>query len=163
MVLTEEQKEKQRKYMREWARKDRTKSPEKYRQASKRYREKLGKEEYNRRQREWNKRNPEKQLERDRNYRNKHRQKYNEARLNQIKRKWIEVMTILGDVCSICKHKGKRRVSCHEIYGKPHKGNPWYVLKHIERFIPLCDTCHKSVHRYHEYKKEIEELEKKMI
>lgn len=158
LVLTEEQ----RKYQREWARKDRVKNPQKHRDYHKKYREKH-REEMNRKAREYNKKYPEKCRERERRYRVKHRKEYNERKTKQIKRKWKEVMDILGDKCMVCgRGNVNRRVSFHEVHGREHKENPWYIFKHIGDFVPLCRFCHKALHRYHQYKEEIEELERKM-
>lgn len=92
-------------------------------------------------------------LERDRRYRKKHRKKYNERRRNQniiIRKKLYQ---ILGNKCIICgvtsnKPKG---IIFHEIHGKPHKDNPYYILNHIEDFVPLCKNCHSTYHRFIRY------------
>lgn len=134
----------------------------KRRLACKKHREKLGKDEYNRRQRKWFKENPKKRKEYDDRYRKRNRKKYNKRRRDQIRDKWNEVISILGDKCIVCglKTRSRRRVSFHEIHGKPHKTNPWYILKHIKDFVPVCESCHKTIHKYHKYKEKIEQLEK---
>jgi len=101
------------------------------------------------------------------NYRNCHRKKYNIARLKKSKKTWQKIMDITGDKCIACgKQKPipqylsgqKRRISFHEIHGKKHKDNPWYILKHLEDFVPLCQSCHTSLHKVAKSKKLIELL-----
>jgi predicted HNH restriction endonuclease len=92
----------------------------------------------------------EQQREYDRRYRERHRKRYNAKRRRQNRTIWEKVKSILGDSCCVCGTKpieGKRRIGFHEIHGKSHKENPYYILKHLSDFVPLCHQCHKSLHR----------------
>lgn len=103
----------------------------------------------------------EQQREYDKHWRNNHRKEYNSRRLRKNREMWGKIILILGDKCVGCgKQVKKRRISFHEIYGKSHKENPYYVLKHIEDFLPLCSHCHSSLHTVARHKKLIELLMK---
>lgn len=137
--------DKERKYQRDWAKNDRVKNPEKYRLYQRNWRKK-NREERNRKARIWFKENPDKRREYERQYRKNHRKEYNERRMKQNREKWIEVMEKLGSDCFFCHFRGKRRISFHEKNGKKHLENPYYVLKHLQDFVPLCEHCHKAIH-----------------
>jgi len=149
-VLSEEEKEKRRQYNREWRKKNR--------------------ERYLRNQRRWQKENRDKCREYQRRYRAKHRGRYNKYSREKNKQLRQRIRNILGNKCVVCgytplpisskkKFKGAR-LSCHEIHGRPHKDNPWYILNNIGDFILICEFCHRALHLYHRYKNKIEELEK---
>lgn len=114
-------------------------------------------------QREWRKKNPEKAYQYSRTWRKKHRDKYNKSSRELNRRKRTEIRRLLGDSCTICGYKPKKEqknLSCHEIYGKTHKDNPWYIFNNIKDFILMCKRCHKTLHVYHLYKTKMEKLEK---
>jgi len=114
-------------------------------------------------QREWYQKNKDKAKQYQKTYREKHRDKYNKSNREQSRKKRAEIRQMLGNSCTLCgwiPKKGQKNLSCHEIHGKTHKDNPYYIIKNIKNFIPLCKHCHKTLHLYHRYKTKIEELEK---
>jgi len=64
--------------------------------------------------------------------------KRNEDYYNEIKKK-------IGNKCLFCGFKGK--ILFHEIHGRKHNLSAYYILEHIENFIPLCFPCHNSLHK----------------
>jgi len=78
-----------------------------------------------------------------RDYYKKNREKWN-SYTREYRRKGREkIKALIGDKCIFC---GKKEIYFHEIYNKKHSRHNKYILKHIEDFIPLCDTCHQGVH-----------------
>lgn len=56
-----------------------------------------------------------------------------------------KVNVILGEFCSVCNNS-KGRIHCHEIHGKKHVLDLYYVLTHPKDFKRLCHSCHAVVH-----------------
>jgi hypothetical protein len=90
-----------------------------------------------------------------------HRTKHNKQQKEHKQRLYNEIRMKLDNKCKICKRVGIT-LHAHEIHGqhKKEEKNPNCILKHIDDFILLCKPCHDTVHRYHLFKKEIEELDK---
>lgn len=89
-------------------------------------------------------------MKRDSNYicrgcRNKQSREYDEKLRG-------ELLAILGDKCFLCGRKvgrGRLGICFHEKHGKPHNyTNFKYILEHIEDFIPLCRSCHFTLHSF---------------
>jgi len=165
--------EKSRKYHRSWASEHREKRKEYYRN----YIEKLKRdpERYktwlkrrSMQYKEYRLRNLEECRKRDKEHTQRKiakmgRENYNKYRLQQYHKVREKIEGLLGNTCSICGYKpkkGQRRLQSHEIHGKKHESSVYYILSHIEDFVPLCKTCHQTVHFYHLYKKQFEKLEK---
>lgn len=91
--------------------------------------------------RDWNRNNPDKV------------KVYNSKGIEIKKKLWIEVREKLGNKCIICgalQSGTKRKLSCHEIHGKPHQctlSTVYYILKHMKDFILLCHSCHRAIHQ----------------
>ena len=53
----------------------------------------------------------------------------------------------LGIVCQICGQAPKKKsLPCHQIYDQRHSTSRYYILRHIEDFVRLCNPCHGVVH-----------------
>jgi len=121
------------------------------------------KERINKRKREHYKNNLELMRNRARKYREENREKWTKMMRESQRRKRKQVEELLGDSCTICglkPKKGQRGLTTHEIHGKPHIPSPYFVFKNSENFVMMCILCHKALHRYHQYKTKMEELEK---
>jgi predicted HNH restriction endonuclease len=58
-----------------------------------------------------------------------------------------QIFMIIGKQCVICG-KFPKRISIHEIHGKPHSTTDFkYILAHIQDFVPMCNSCHVTLHR----------------
>jgi len=91
--------------------------------------------------------------------------KYNHAHPEVHRRAWqklwkkfqIERDKIFGTNCSLCNGRTKR-MCLHEIHGKSHLRNPYFILKHKEDFQILCWKCHQMVHRFLDKKVNLEKF-----
>ena len=77
------------------------------------------------------------------------KEKYKPRRKELYHQLRTRLHTVLGDTCVLCKTprvtaKG-RTVEYHEIHGKEHGKNYYFVLAHREDFVPLCTRCHTAV------------------
>ena len=111
-----------------WRRLNPEKHKEAMRRANKKYRDK-NKEKIRAYQKQYRKKNRESIRQRNREY------------VKKLKR---QIDQILGTKCVICG--STERLRCHEIYGKPHIYNLYYVINHSEDFVRMCEFCHKFVH-----------------
>ena len=101
--------------------------------------------------------NKEKHKVRNRDYYRHHKKESRErGRRNYWKAK-AKVIKLLGSCCVLCA--SEENVLYHEIYGRDHYKSPWYILKHIEDFIPICVNCHNAIHHL----SKIEVNEKKLL
>jgi predicted HNH restriction endonuclease len=69
--------------------------------------------------------------------------------LSSIKK--AKIIQLIGDRCKTCGRMDN--VEYHEIHGKIHTTSYWYILNHVEDFIPLCSLCHRTLHRVLKYEK----------
>lgn len=78
-------------------------------------------------------------------YRDKNRKLTNAYADKYYERDKKKLIEFLGSNCIFCG--SKKRVCYHQIYGKRHIDNKYYILRHKENFVPLCFNCHTSLHR----------------
>jgi hypothetical protein len=78
-------------------------------------------------------------------YRTKNRKLTNAYAEKYYKEDSEKIKEILGSLCILCG--SSKRVCLHEIHGKRHITLKYYILQHIEDFIPLCFNCHNSLHK----------------
>lgn len=65
------------------------------------------------------------------------------------RRNKAKVVELLGTKCFLCKIEGGQElegIQMHEKNGNSHHRSYGYVLRHIESFVPLCSSCHQTVH-----------------
>jgi len=121
--------------------------------------ERISKGKKEERRQNTNKAEKERESRRKSYHRNK--KEWNEYRKNRYGILRNELLKRIGNTCIVCGLK--RRITFHEIHGKPHGHNPDQILKHIEDFIPLCYSCHATVHVFAKYRKKIGEIARQIV
>lgn len=78
-------------------------------------------------------------------YRLRHPKEMKKRENKRKEKLYRKIIKLLGSKCTICS--STKNIVFHEIHGRPHPFNVYYISNHIEDFIPMCRKCHNLLHR----------------